>query len=136
MHRKFKEFLVIPAAIPAFFLHNCPELFELVREGILRIACIEFQPLIFCQSYDLRSEFPRKLAHLAQNHIPGILVDGGPARLSLEKGHQIHKSCILDILAERSHKRRITQSRPYIFHLLEKHHHKLVQSEFRFALSP
>ena len=121
------KFLVVLSAVPSFFLHDLTELVKLIRECILRVSCIEFKSLLLCQLNDLRSKLSRKFTHLSEDHVPCILIDCSPARLSFEKSHEIHQSRILHILAERGHKRRISQTRPYIFDLLEQHHHKLVK---------
>ena len=107
---------------------------KFIREGILRGSGVEFKSLFLRKCYDFWSKFTRKLTHLAEYHVPCILIDGSPARLALEDVHEVHESRVLDILAERRHERRITEARPYIFHFLEKHDHELVESQFSLAL--
>ena len=120
--------------MPSLFLHYLTELVKFIREFILRITGIEFKTFLLCQGNDFRSKRSRKLSHSAKNHVPRILIDCCPSRLSLEDVHQIHERSILHILAERSHERWITQTWPYILDLLEQHYHKLIESKLCLAL--
>ena len=134
MHSQLEEFLVILSAIPSFFLHHSSEPVQFIRECVLRRTCIEFKSFLLCERDNLRSKLSRQGTHLTENHVPCILVDGSPASLSLEDVHEVHQSRVLHILAERSDERRITKTRPYIFHFLEKHDHKLVKSQLSLSL--
>ena len=87
MHRKLEKLLVVLTAVPAFFLHDLTELVQFVRECVLRVSGIEFKSFFLRESHDLRSQLARKLTHLAEDHVPCILIDSCPARLSLEKSH-------------------------------------------------
>ena len=49
--------------------------------------------------------------------------------------HHVHQRHVLDVLAERSHQRRITQLGPYIFHFIEKHYQQVVYAEFGLVLA-
>ena len=134
MHCKFEEFLVILAEIPSLVLHHLAVLVEFVRECILRVACVELKPFLLCNLHDFRSKFPREFPHLAENHVPCILVDSRPSRLALKDVHEVHERSILHVLAERSDKWRIPEARPYVFDFLEQHHHEVVKGEFLLAL--
>ena len=103
VHCKLEELLVVLTAVPALVLHHRAELVEFVREGILRGSCVEFKTFVFRKLNYLRSKFSRKSTHLSEDHVPCILVDGCPARLSLESAHKVHERRILHILAERRH---------------------------------
>ena len=136
MHCEFEEFLLVFSLIPSFFLHHCPELVELVRECILRVAGVELKTFALGKFHNLRRKLSRQFSHLAENHVPCILVDCRPARLTLEDVHQVHQGGVLHILAERCHEWRITETRPYIFYFLEQHDHQLIKAELILALSP
>ena len=91
MHCKLEELFLVLTLVPALFLHHLAELRQFVRELVLRVAGVELQALGLGKFPDFRSKFARQCSHTAQNHVPGILVDGGPSRLSVQDVHQVHQ---------------------------------------------
>ena len=79
-------------------------------------------------------DFARKLSGFAKYHVPGIVVYHPVSLLAACHLKDIHQGHILDILAERSYKRRISKHRPYGFNLLEQFHNKLILCKLRETL--
>ena len=136
MHRELEEFLLVLTFVPALFLHHLTEFRKLVRVHLLRVAGVELHAFLLGELYDLRSELSREAAHLAEDHVPGVLVDRGPARLAVQKVQEVHQRGVLRVLAERSHKWRESETRPDIFNLLEQLDHQGVEADLRTAVSP
>ena len=134
VHSKLEEFLVVLASVPAFLFHHLDEARQIVRECVLRNAGVELETLLLYDLLDFRSKFSRKLTHLAEDHVHGVLVDGLPSRLALEHMHEVHQGGVLHVLAERGYQWWITESWPYIFYLLEQHHNQLVDIQFLLSL--
>ena len=136
VHGEFEEFLVVFAAVPAFRFHHRTELRKFVRIVVLRVAGGEFQALFLRERDDFRGKRAGERAHMAEDHAPGVLVDGRPARLVAEHVEQVHQRRVLHILAERGHERRIAEPRPNVLNLLEELDHQRVQRHFRASMGP
>ena len=135
MHCELEEFLLVLSFVPAFFLHHLAEVRQSVRIVVLRILSMELVAVLLCKFYDLRCQRARKVAHLALDHSPGILVYVAEALLALAHCKDVHKCGVLGILAERSNERWITELWPYILNLLEEFHEELVNCALVLSVS-
>ena len=126
MHGVLEEFLVIFAHFPLIFFHQLAVLVERIRIVVLRISFEEFATFALGLFDDFGSKFARQTSGFPQNHIPNIIGNHSPTVFAFLHSHHIHHGKVLHILAERSHQRRITDTRPYIGNFVEQLNQKLV----------
>ncbi len=120
MHGEFEEFLIVLTIIPTILVHLLAEVVESRFKQRVRIDIRELTALLLGKFLQFRSDLTWHLTTLTEDHTPHIVVHHHETALALLHGEEVHQSDVLCILRERSHEWWITDTRPYISHLVEE----------------
>ena len=126
MHSELEQFLIVLSAVPTEFFHLFDVLRKHVRIEFLRVVGIELKAFLFRQRDDLRRQLTGQFTTLTEDHTPHSRIHTGEVFLTHRTAEEVHKGCILHVLAERGYQTRCTEHRPDTLYLVEQLHEQFV----------
>ena len=135
VHGQFEEFFVVGAAVPAVVGHFLAVLVEGIGVVLLRVGVGKLVAFLVGQFDDFGGQGTGQSSALAEYHVPGVVVNHGPALFTFDELHEVHEGHVLDVLAEGGDEWGIAELGPDVFYFVEEHDEQVVQAEFGFALS-